>query len=106
MGHNREGGDRDQILHLFGNGTQAAAESIQNGIDTFLAELYAENLIVPLPQAPSLQGTPATPVQKLAFQTPVIEKFTDMADLLLLDPIHEVDETAGWPRANPNTRQK
>ncbi len=25
------------------------------------------------------------------------EVFTDVADLLLMDPIHEVDEEAGWP---------
>lgn len=27
----------------------------------------------------------------------MLEKFTDMEDLLLLDPIHEVDVAAGWP---------
>ena len=30
------------------------------------------------------------------FQAPSIERFSDMQDLLLLDPIHDVDE-AGWP---------
>jgi hypothetical protein len=34
------------------------------------------------------------------FGQPVLEKFTDMADLLLLDPIHEVGE-AGWPQRAP-----
>ncbi|MBI4773742.1 MAG: PqqD family protein [Deltaproteobacteria bacterium] len=33
---------------------------------------------------------------KLPFKRPVLEKYTDMSDMLLLDPIHEVDET-GWP---------
>lgn len=31
-----------------------------------------------------------------SFQPPVLEKYTDMQELLLLDPIHEVDEQ-GWP---------
>jgi len=26
----------------------------------------------------------------------VVEKYTDMQDLVLLDPVHEVDER-GWP---------
>jgi hypothetical protein len=26
------------------------------------------------------------------------DRFTDMQDLLLLDPIHEVDEEVGWPK--------
>jgi hypothetical protein len=30
------------------------------------------------------------------FVAPVLHKYTDMQDLLLLDPIHDVDE-AGWP---------
>ena len=30
------------------------------------------------------------------FVPPVLRKYTDMQDLLLLDPIHDVDE-AGWP---------
>jgi hypothetical protein len=30
-------------------------------------------------------------------QPPVLEPFGDMQDLLLLDPVHEVDEDAGWP---------
>jgi hypothetical protein len=30
------------------------------------------------------------------FVPPVLHKYTDMQDLLLLDPIHDVDET-GWP---------
>ena len=34
--------------------------------------------------------------QRKPFVTPVLQKHTDMQDLLLLDPIHEVDET-GWP---------
>ena len=32
------------------------------------------------------------------FKAPLIEKYEDMQDLLVLDPIHEVD-SAGWPAA-------
>jgi hypothetical protein len=31
------------------------------------------------------------------FQPPVLESYSDMQDILLLDPIHEVDDKAGWP---------
>lgn len=34
---------------------------------------------------------------KLHFEEPIFHKYTDMEDLLLLDPIHDVDET-GWPK--------
>jgi hypothetical protein len=28
----------------------------------------------------------------------VLQKYTDMESLLLADPIHDVDEEAGWPQ--------
>ena len=40
---------------------------------------------------PSAEGT-------LVFEAPVLHCYTDMQDVLLLDPIHDVDET-GWPSA-------
>jgi len=61
-------------------------------------ELQAEDLIVPLPNQPAAAPRQAGASGPLAavFQDPVLHKHTDMQDLLLLDPIHEVDET-GWP---------
>ena len=31
------------------------------------------------------------------WSAPVLETFTDMQDLILLDPVHEVEPTRGWP---------
>jgi len=72
-----------------------------NTVSRLAAELQAEALIVPLDQ-PSVSH-PAGQVTPLpaAFQCPVLHKHTDMQDLLLLDPIHEVDET-GWPSIKPS----
>ncbi len=36
-----------------------------------------------------------------AFEEPVLNKYTDMEELLLLDPVHDVEE-AGWPHARPD----
>jgi hypothetical protein len=33
---------------------------------------------------------------RLPFEAPVLHRYTDMADFMLVDPIHEVDES-GWP---------
>lgn len=67
-------------------------------IARLVTELQTEDLIVPLNgQPPATASQPqigaALPA---AFLSPVLHKHTDMQDLLLLDPIHEVDET-GWP---------
>jgi hypothetical protein len=74
---------------------QLEAEST---VARLVGELQTENLIV------ALNGPTASPNGRVesgaplpvAFQSPVLHKHTDMQDLLLLDPIHEVDET-GWP---------
>jgi len=41
-------------------------------------------------------GTVEAGLHTATFVPPVLHKYTDMQDLLLLDPIHDVDE-AGWP---------
>jgi hypothetical protein len=66
-------------------------------VKRFLAELAHEELIVtlngskPIAAPATADGTAQEP-----FPEPVLNKYTDMQDLLLLDPIHEVDER-GWP---------
>jgi len=40
------------------------------------------------------------PAGRPPFVKPILQKYTDMADLLLLDPIHEVGEQ-GWPHPAP-----
>jgi hypothetical protein len=59
----------------------------------FVAELAAEELVVPAPAAEAASG-PSAPVP---YEKPVLNKYTDMQQLLLADPLHEVEE-AGWPR--------
>jgi coenzyme PQQ synthesis protein D (PqqD) len=78
---------------------QAAAEQ---AVSTFCAELEREGLIVSLDGA--ADSTPEPPVEFASgaggqvFAPPTVEKYTDMQDLVLLDPVHEVDER-GWPHA-------
>jgi hypothetical protein len=88
--------------------TAALAAASRNGADVdaqvgaFVDELRAENLIVPadLPSPPGSDSaaTDSAPVTAEDFEQPVLEKYTDMQHLILLDPVHEVDEGEGWPR--------
>lgn len=87
---------------------QFAGESaaIAAGVEQLLAELQAEQLIVPGDaiaangHSAAVNGA-ANGTAKPLFEAPVLHKYTDMEDLLLLDPIHDVDES-GWPNTNPN----
>ena len=40
--------------------------------------------------------------ERVPFVPPGFATFTDMQDIILLDPVHEVD-TRGWPHASANT---
>ena len=32
------------------------------------------------------------------FATPMLERYDDIANIIAMDPIHDVDQSAGWPR--------
>jgi hypothetical protein len=80
------------------------ADDADELIDEFVAELAAEDLLA---TADATAHTPATtpvdasgwelPALDGAFAPPELEKFTDMQNLILLDPVHEVDAGQGWP---------
>lgn len=76
--------------------TAADAALAKEWVQGFLEKLETERLIVveKASEAPPLSGAPRADVPARA---PVLEKFTDVASLLLLDPIHDAD-TTGWPR--------
>ena len=62
-------------------------------------ELLDENLLEPTDEAPEIvpNGGGGT---KRAFAAPVLKKYEDMQDFLLVDPIHETSD-AGWPDTQP-----
>ncbi|MES2460461.1 MAG: PqqD family protein [Armatimonadota bacterium] len=76
---------------------------VQPAIQTFLQNLLAESLVTSSPEetpgteAP-IPASPSAPSGLPPFAAPQISKYTDMQELLLMDVIHDVDET-GWPNA-------
>jgi hypothetical protein len=93
-----------------GEGLVTFAESYFEGFEAgqisiikhFLGELRREGLIVPMEDASAAETTSGKIVtngrdtSRIRFAPPVIHKYNDMQDLLLLDPIHDVGEM-GWP---------
>lgn len=65
---------------------------------TLVARLVSERLLEPVAGGEESDRTPAADhdAPKPAFDPPRLEKYSDMQDYLLIDPIHEVDEP-GWP---------
>ncbi len=72
---------------------------IATEVERLVGELVAAELVVPEKAQPGDGGPPDEPAsigEKLPFAAPVLARFTDMQDIILLDPVHEVD-ARGWP---------
>jgi hypothetical protein len=99
-----------QIIHVIANQSRVNFEDIDEGIANFVTQLQEENLILFADEnqpvdltSPGNNPDSAAHLQslsELSYKEPLLHKYTDMEDLLLLDPIHDVDET-GWPNTNP-----
>jgi hypothetical protein len=77
---------------------EAGPGEIEASVATFLAQLGENDLVVPAEPAPRgevANGTAGSPREP--FEPPLFERYTDMKDYFLLDPIHEVS-AAGWPK--------
>ncbi len=64
----------------------------EGSIADFLARLLEEGLLRPRDG----EAGPLPDVRPAAGAL-LLEKYTDMQELLLLDPIHDVDDEEGWP---------
>jgi len=91
----------DELLARY----DGARGEVEQSVEQLLSELRREELIFALPPGAAETAAPPTNGRAPAngagsgrkpFQAPVLQTYTDMEDLLLLDPIHEVDES-GWP---------
>jgi Coenzyme PQQ synthesis protein D (PqqD) len=83
----------------------ASEEQIRDAVRRLLGELEGEGLIraeegEAAPAAPPSASASANGAGRLPFAAPVLEKHTDMQDLILLDPVHEVG-AEGWPHPAP-----
>ena len=86
-----------EMAEHFSNHDPSNRETIASGIREFVDRLLEEGLIAPSENSEDELPAKNLPLaRRTVFAPPVLQKYTDMEELLLLDPIHEVDET-GWP---------
>jgi hypothetical protein len=95
------GASASEVQNLVQQTYQGDVPNIDQGVHELLTELQQENLIVSVDAAPAADLTGVMPSsnghEKPLFNAPSLNKFSDMQELLLLDPIHDVDD-AGWPK--------
>ena len=80
-------------------------KDLGNAVERFVVEIVDAGLMrkavsIPAPATPAQFGVAAANDAAL----PVLEAFGDMKKLLLLDPVHDVEETAGWPDEKAGSR--
>lgn len=63
---------------------------------SFLDRLIADGLIVETDAPAAVVPEPASVAERAAFVAPALQTYDDMQQMLLADPIHDVDER-GWP---------
>jgi hypothetical protein len=92
-----QGASREQLIEALAERSGAGRDAAKEAASAFVDELAREEIVVFEPgdgASPPLElGAPG---KKLSLDTLQLAKYTNMSDLLLLDPIHDVDEQ-GWP---------
>lgn len=83
-----------------------SSATIEKGVNDFIDQLQREELIKidQTEESNNSNGKTASILaevngEKPNFEPPSLNKYTDMEELLALDPIHEVDTEVGWPSA-------
>ena len=89
-----------------------SGEHIGSAVRHFLANLEKEGIFIPA--APEINSNtrdqtetahvPDVP-EKPLFEIPVLNCYSDMQQLILLDPVHEVGDE-GWPNPKPDQKQQ
>jgi hypothetical protein len=69
---------------------------VSPAVTTLLTQLMEEGLLEPNGSGPTSPDASLTVWRAASWVPPKLERYDDMQDFLLVDPIHEVDD-AGWP---------
>lgn len=80
---------------------EAEPQVIASAVSTLIESMMTQGLIEECAAVPDTQPAPCpAPESRRPFEAPALELFDDMQDLLMLDPVHDVDAT-GWPQGRP-----
>jgi len=109
------GASQSEVAADVASGSDADPAAVEQAVESLVEELLREELLALEPgdsapadsaSEPSSPLTTSEPLSQLAepepaaevsFVAPVLRKYTDMQEFMLVDPIHDVDVDAGWP---------
>lgn len=88
-----KGVDPDEIAEAIASTQGGSIALLRSQVGDFVHALLQAELVVETMAAPAARASWTGP-----FTPPALETYTDMQELLMLDPIHDVD-AGGWPLA-------
>ena len=84
----------DEVAAEFASRYGANLDEARNDVTRFVEQLVADALLVA--RDDHRVEEPMLPPPAAAYTAPELERFTDLTDLILLDPVHDVT-AQGWP---------
>lgn len=97
-----DGADSGEVVQQLEQIFDADRATLEKAVADLTAQLVQESLIIPSDNAAFVAPASTSANERVPFVAPVLSSYTDMQELLLLDPIHDVGER-GWPHTNSST---
>lgn len=85
----------DSIVNALRN-VEGCPADIEEKIVNFVKELSDKELIIPTEESP-VDASPIDPAAVAGEFTFALDEFNELQEILLADPIHDVDVEQGWP---------
>ena len=95
-----DGATPTEVVYALRARHPADGEMIRDAVQSFVGQLTEEGLLTASNRAaprPAEAGAAQMLDLGPSFMPPILNRYTDMAKLIQMDPIHDFDET-GWPR--------
>lgn len=92
--HMRDGRRPDTTVAALAQAYDQPSHELEPHVLALVDQLCAQGLLVPCDD----EGPDAAVTASAAWREPTMQQFTDMQDLLLLDPVHDIElDENGWP---------
>lgn len=91
-----DGASVPEICSALARRHDCAVGELRGAVENFIADLEREGLVEDRDGSPNGAPTSEPSESGGRWEPPKLERYEDMRDFLLVDPIHEVDRT-GWP---------
>ena len=99
-----KGFNRIEVAGFLSELFATSSADLEADVELFIKQLLTEELIsVSTSEANTAIDASSIKTSGKEYAKPMLDVYSDMQDLILLDPIHEVDDT-GWPNLKEETQ--